>query len=97
MENCGGGDVTIAKRDKFSLSQCPMTYHEIEVMNDKPYASSWYSSHGCESIDKDITCNNVSKTFAKYGIAGNHGSYLNVGIRQFSTVLCICFDQKMCL
>ncbi|KAM1278585.1 hypothetical protein ACFX2J_030585 [Malus domestica] len=38
MENCNGGDVLIAKGDKFSLAQCPVTIHDIEQMKEKPYA-----------------------------------------------------------
>ncbi|KAM1930102.1 hypothetical protein ACFX13_031577 [Malus domestica] len=38
MENCNGGDVPIAKGDKFSLAQCPVTIHDIEQMKEKPYA-----------------------------------------------------------
>ena len=39
MENCSGGDIPIGKGDKLSLSQCPITDHEVQSMKEKPYAS----------------------------------------------------------
>ncbi|XP_068307531.1 uncharacterized protein [Pyrus communis] len=39
MSNCSGGDVLIAKGDKLSLAQCPVTDFEMEDMKNKPSAS----------------------------------------------------------
>lgn len=38
MEHCNEGELPIGKGDKLTLKQCPDTYHDIQVMKDKPYA-----------------------------------------------------------
>ena len=40
MKNCTSGDTPIAKKDKFSLTQCPKNELEIQEMQKIPYASA---------------------------------------------------------
>jgi len=40
MQDCKPGDTSVAKGDKFSLSQCPKNDLEVKQMQKIPYASA---------------------------------------------------------